>query len=359
MALLVPNIGELDSLRYLINQSNHVADREDNAPRDLVLKLFSSDTTPAENDVPTQAAYYEPYQNDGSFGYGSAIETGYPTCVNNRTEARYDYDSQYGILLNGSRWGITQSGGTTTATYPEQTFTFTGAAGNVYGYYITRANNMPLALQGVLDGATASAGTTITKGEAGAAGTKDCIGLINTNFITVPTTANSASFGGVDDLTIGMIAGGNAAIPANTKVIGIERTTTTDSPYNGHRVYLSANLTANIQDATDPTVEFSFGKVVTDTAHQLQPGDVIYVAGGTSTTGGTVAANTYTVYKVNSSTEFTTTPALLTSGGTAFTGNSDVTLYSAIMYAERFTNGPYEIQNNGDQIKITLNISLD
>ena len=108
MALLVPNIGELDSLRYLINQSNHVADREHNAPRDLVLKLFSSDTTPGENDVPSQSAYYEPYQNDGSFGYGSAIETGYPLCINNRTEAAYDYDSQYGILLNGSRWQITQ-----------------------------------------------------------------------------------------------------------------------------------------------------------------------------------------------------------------------------------------------------------
>lgn len=147
MALLVPNIGELDSLRYLINQSNHVADREDNAPRDLVLKLFSSNTTPAEADVPSGSAYYEPYKADGSFGYGAAAVTGYPTCVNNRTEARYDYDSQYGILLNGSRWQITQSGGTTTATYPEQTFTFTGAAGNVYGYYITRANNMPVAIQ--------------------------------------------------------------------------------------------------------------------------------------------------------------------------------------------------------------------
>lgn len=355
MALLVPNIGELDSLRYLINQSNHVADREDTAPRDLVLKLFSTDTTPAENDVPSQTSYYEPYQSDGSFGYGVAIETGYPTCSNNRTEARYDYSDQYGILLNGSRWQITQSGGTTTATYPEQTFTFSGAAGNVYGYYITRANNMPLLLQGVEDAATASAGTTITKGEAGAAGTKDCIGLINTNYITVPTIANSATAGGVDDLTIGMIAGGNAAIPANTKIIGIERTTTTDSPYNGHKVYLSANLTANIQDATDPTVEFSFGKVVTDVDHQLQPGDVIYLAQGTTST---IAANTYTVFEVPAANEFTTTPALLNTGGTG-AGTGDVTLYSAIMYAERFTNGPYEIQNNGDQIKITLNISLD
>ena len=42
MALLVPNIGELESLRYLINNNNHVLDREDNAPRDLILKLYLS-----------------------------------------------------------------------------------------------------------------------------------------------------------------------------------------------------------------------------------------------------------------------------------------------------------------------------
>ena len=59
MALLVPNIGELESLRYLINNNNHVLDREDNAPRDLILKLYSSDTTPAEGDVPSTTAYYD------------------------------------------------------------------------------------------------------------------------------------------------------------------------------------------------------------------------------------------------------------------------------------------------------------
>ena len=40
-------------------------------------------------------------------------------------------------------------------------------------------------------------------------------------------------------------------------------------------------------------------------------------------------------------------------------GLNTATLYSSIMYAERFTNGPYNIQNNGDQIKITLNVALD
>ena len=39
MALLVPNIGEIESLRYLIAQNNFVADLEDTSPRNLVLKL--------------------------------------------------------------------------------------------------------------------------------------------------------------------------------------------------------------------------------------------------------------------------------------------------------------------------------
>jgi hypothetical protein len=43
----------------------------------------------------------------------------------------------------------------------------------------------------------------------------------------------------------------------------------------------------------------------------------------------------------------------------ATVGLNTATLYSSIMYAERFTNGPYSIQNNGDQIKITLNVALD
>ena len=38
---------------------------------------------------------------------------------------------------------------------------------------------------------------------------------------------------------------------------------------------------------------------------------------------------------------------------------ADATLYSSIFFAEKFTNGPYSIQNSGDQIKVTLNVSLD
>ena len=208
MALLVPNIGELESLRYLVNQNNFVLDREDNAPRDLILKLYTTDTTPAEADVPSATAYYEPYQDGNTNQYGQTVNTGYPLCINNRTESRYDYTDQYGILLNGGQWKINQdatAGVVTTATYPEQTFTFDAAAGNVYGYYILRAINMPLAIQGVADAAAGAAATTLTKGD----NSNVCIGVIGNDYITLPNVASV-----MDNITIGMAIGGNTAVPA-------------------------------------------------------------------------------------------------------------------------------------------------
>ena len=336
MALVVPNIGELESLRYLINQSNSVADREDNAPRDLVLKLYTSDSTPAEGDVPSATAYFEPYAAGNTNTYGTAPSTGYPACVNNRTEARYDYTDQYGILLNGSRWEITQAGGTTTATYPEQTYTFTSAAGDVYGYYIVRANNMPVAIQSVTGVATASAGSTVNK--------TSVVGVIGNDYITLDNVANV-----MDNVTLGMRVSSNAGnsgpngIDGGSVVVGVDRAT--------RRVYLDKALIDNIQTSNNnASIDFDFS-VVTATTHGLQPGDVIYIAQGAG--NSTTEANTYTVYEVPTANTFTTTPALKGLSSAA------VTLYSSIMYAERFTNGPYEIQNNGDQIKITLNISLD
>ena len=72
----------------------------------------------------------------------------------------------------------------------------------------------------------------------------------------------------------------------------------------------------------------------------------------------TLESNVYTVFNVPNADEFVTTPSLsATSNGVL--GLNTATLYSSIMYAERFTNGPYNIQNNGDQIKITLNVALD
>ena len=390
MALLVPNIGELESLRYLLNATHQI-------PRNLVLKLFTSNTTPAEGDVPSQTAYYEPYADGNTNGYGTAPNTNYPYVANNRADQ--DYTNQTGILLNGNRWAISTAGdpiasgtgtgssgaftisvasvtgtisvgnlvggtgigagakvsrvdgstvvltvansgavsgtinftgGVTTATYPEQVFTFSGAAGNIYGYYLARANNMPLTIHGVLDAAAAAAGTTLSKGT----NADPCAGVVGQNFITLPNVS-----GIMDDITVGQVVGNNNAVPANTTIIGIDRLQ--------RIIYLSANLTDNIQTATDEEIQLSYSKV-TATGHGLVVGDVIYIAQGTTSTA---VAGTYTVFEVPDANTFHTTPALA--------GTGDLTLHSSIMFAERFTNGPYPIQNNGDQIKITLNVSLD
>ena len=61
MALLVPNIGELESLRYLLNATHQI-------PRNLILKLYTSNTDPAEGDVPSATAYYEPYADGNTNG---------------------------------------------------------------------------------------------------------------------------------------------------------------------------------------------------------------------------------------------------------------------------------------------------
>ena len=334
MALLVPNIGELESLRYLVANNNHVPTLGDQSPRNLVLKLFTSNTTPAESDVPSPTAYFEPYGVGNTNAYGYTPTTGYPFCVNNRTDQAYT--QQTGILLNGSRWTICWFSGTT-ATYPEQTFTFSGAAGDVYGYYVTRANNMPTTVQGVVHGADVGIGTTVSLGN----NSDPVIGVIGNSYLTVD--ANQS----VDDITLGMVVGGNAGIVTGTKVIGVDRALKV--------IYLDNALIDNIQVATDPDVTFSFSKI-SATNHGLVAGDIIYVAAGTANT--TTASATYTVFDVPNNNEFTTTPALNPTQN-AVGGAGTCTLYSSIMYAERFTNGPYTIQNNGDQIKITLNVALD
>lgn len=466
MALLVHDKGELQSLRYLVN-SNH------NIPRNLILKLYSSshngNGSPAEGDVPSQTAYYEPYDASGVVGYGSTPSTGYPAVINNRNDQ--DYSDQYGILLDGTRWNVrtittaikstTGSGnsgeytitvasvtniavghyvsgggvgtnatvcaingntlvlsvpnastfsnqsldfgvGTTTASYPEQTFTFTSAANNIYGYYLVRANNMPETVNGVLHAATVAANTGVAKtGTTGTIGqtsitlfekkyTPTVSGAINLYTVEVDSSVgiatnqrvtgtgiapgarvvgiqtgspndvvildkkNVGTVSGVgtffvnvtENVTLGMgVTHSNAigetnAIPDGTTVIGIDE--------KNRVIYLSAALANNIQAATGDTVTFNSSKI-TMASHGLVPGDVIYVAAGTANT--TTVSNTYTIFETPDSSTFTTSPAL--------SGVGSATLYSSIFFAEKFTNGPYNIQNNGDQIKVTLNVSLD
>lgn len=99
MALLVPNGGEVIALSYLVGKTA--------STENLVLRLFTNNKTPAEADVVGD--------------YTEATGNGYAS-----------------ITLTGASWSVT-GGAPTTAAYAQQTFTFTGALGNVYGYYLTRA----------------------------------------------------------------------------------------------------------------------------------------------------------------------------------------------------------------------------
>jgi hypothetical protein len=150
-----------------------------------------------------------------------------------------------------------------------------------------------------------------------------------------------------EDVTIGMgithtnLVGEINAIPDNTTVTGIDE--------KNRIIYLNNSLVNNIQSATGDTVTFSSSKITTVDPHGLVVGDVIYIAAGTGNTSTT--SSTYTIFETLDANTFTTSPAL--------DGTGSATLYSSIFFAERFTNGPYNIQNNGDQIKVTLNISLD
>ena len=101
MALLFPNTGENIALEALVNKT---------APQNLVLKLFSSNTTPAEGD--TAGTYTE------------ATFAGYVAAT-----------------LTGASWGAASAG---TITYGnEQTFTrsTTGTAENIYGYFVVQATS--------------------------------------------------------------------------------------------------------------------------------------------------------------------------------------------------------------------------
>ena len=305
--------------------------------------------------------------------------------------------------------------GRTTASYPEQIFTFTSAAGNVYGYYLSRANNMPVTLQGVVDGGTVAAlGTSIVK--------EQCKGIIGNNYIELKddTVVSAISAGAQNGFVITVasgtgvkkgqvvtgtnipdetrvvgvatndvyldkpITGGNAsgnatfkiniaeeltvgqavtqtggagqtgpdAFPANTVITGIDFATKAGE--QGPRVYLNNQLTDNVGTASsNDKVDFDYSVMTTDPSgsavdHNLSVGDVIYIAQGTTSS---ITAQHYTIHTVPTSSTFTTTPAL--------SGTGDATLYSSIFFAEQFTNGPYAIQNDGDQIKVTLNVSLD
>jgi hypothetical protein len=99
VTLLLPDVGEGLWLQYVVNKAT---------PQDLRLRLFQSNTTPAETDV---AGTY----TESSF-------TGYAN-----------------ISLTGANWTIT-AGAPSHADYAQQSFTSSAnqTAQQVYGYYLTR-----------------------------------------------------------------------------------------------------------------------------------------------------------------------------------------------------------------------------
>lgn len=100
MPLLVPNPSETTMLEAILNKV---------APQNLVLRLFTNNVTPGETDL--AATYTE------ASGNGYAAQN-----------------------LTAASWTVAE-GAPTEATHPEMTFTFTGALGNVYGYYVTQATS--------------------------------------------------------------------------------------------------------------------------------------------------------------------------------------------------------------------------
>lgn len=101
MALLFPNTGENIALEALVNKT---------APQNLVLKLFSSNTTPAEGDT--------------AVTYTEATFAGYAAAT-----------------LTGASWNAASAG--SIAYSAQQTFTrsTTGTTENIYGYYVVQVTS--------------------------------------------------------------------------------------------------------------------------------------------------------------------------------------------------------------------------
>jgi len=101
MPLLVPNVGEVRLLQYIVGNAS---------PTSLVLNLYTNNKTPAEADTVSS--------------YTAATASGYSSST-----------------LSPASWSISTDGsGTSSALYNNGiTFTFGTAAStqNVYGYYVT------------------------------------------------------------------------------------------------------------------------------------------------------------------------------------------------------------------------------
>ena len=104
MALVVPNVGEVSIIEYTLNKE---------APQDLTVRLYSNDYTPG--DATITADFTEVV--GGGYAAQALIPANWDITPGNPSEAQYNQ---------------------------ETVFVFNAAVGNVYGYYITRADNLTM-----------------------------------------------------------------------------------------------------------------------------------------------------------------------------------------------------------------------
>lgn len=103
MALLVPNLSEEIMINYILNRD---------LPEGLVIRLYSNNIIPQETDTITN--------------YVEVVGGGYAS-----------------IGLVAGNWTIL-AGTPTSAEHTEVVWTFTGAVGNVFGYYVSRLTGLEL-----------------------------------------------------------------------------------------------------------------------------------------------------------------------------------------------------------------------
>jgi hypothetical protein len=105
MAVVFTDAAEVIALKNFLNNT---------APQSLVLRLYSNNRSPARSDVVGD------YTEVSGNGYSS-------------------------VTLTPADF-VFSPGDPATAAYPQVTYTFSGAAGNVYGYYVTRSSTGDLLL---------------------------------------------------------------------------------------------------------------------------------------------------------------------------------------------------------------------
>jgi len=98
MAIVAPNVGEVLLLKYMLNHT---------AATDVVLRLYTSNITPAESDT------------IGTYSGDEPSDIAYTPAT-----------------LTGTSWTVATVSGTTSATYAERFFSFSTSASS-YGYFVT------------------------------------------------------------------------------------------------------------------------------------------------------------------------------------------------------------------------------